>query len=83
MFQIPQQVEDLLTPVLCRNLGASQESQDGLPKSHKSNKQSQDYDDSDRSVVEETPQKYVFNLLYDSFIFSYILERMILQLNSI
>lgn len=52
-----QQVEELLTPVLCQNLNSTQESQDCIMKTNKTNVRSQDYDDSDRSVVEETPQK--------------------------
>ncbi|XP_075974599.1 uncharacterized protein LOC142975557 isoform X2 [Anticarsia gemmatalis] len=55
---MPQTIVELLTPVQCRNVDTSQESQDDLPKTNKSNKKSQDYDDSG-SVVEETPQKNV------------------------
>ncbi|CAH1646619.1 unnamed protein product [Spodoptera littoralis] len=55
--KVPQQVEELLTPVLCQNLNSTQESQDCIMKTNKTNIRSQDYDDSDRSVVEETPQK--------------------------
>ncbi|KAJ8721461.1 hypothetical protein PYW07_002236 [Mythimna separata] len=53
--KVPQQVEELLTPVLCHNLNSTQESNDGIIKTNKT-KKSQDYDD-DKSVVEETPQK--------------------------
>lgn len=62
MLQVPQQVEELLTPVLCQNLNSTQESQDCIMKTNKTNVRSQDYDDSDRSVVEETPQKYVLHI---------------------
>lgn len=55
MLQVSQQIEELLTPVLCHNLNSTQESNDGILKTNKS-KKSQDYDD-DKSVVEETPQK--------------------------
>ncbi|XP_026733050.1 breast cancer type 1 susceptibility protein-like isoform X2 [Trichoplusia ni] len=49
--KVAPQPEEFLTPVICR-LDSSQES-----VGNKQNKKSQDYDDSDRSVVEETPQK--------------------------
>lgn len=51
--KIPQ-AEEFLTPVVRHN--SSQESQDGNVRTNKM-AQSQDYDDSDKSVVEETPQK--------------------------
>lgn len=57
MFQVSQHVEDLLTPVLRRNLDSTQKSNDDLDKTDKSSRKSQDYDD--ESVVEETPQKFV------------------------
>ncbi|CAH0581356.1 unnamed protein product [Chrysodeixis includens] len=49
--KVVQPPEEFLTPVICR-LDSSQESM-----GNKQDKKSQDYDDSDRSVVEETPQK--------------------------
>ncbi|CAH0702391.1 unnamed protein product [Spodoptera exigua] len=57
--KVPQQIEELLTPVLCQNLNSTQETQDCIMKTNKTNARSQDYDDSDRSVVEETPQKNI------------------------
>uniref|UniRef100_A0A2A4JFY2 RING-type E3 ubiquitin transferase BRCA1 n=1 Tax=Heliothis virescens TaxID=7102 RepID=A0A2A4JFY2_HELVI len=52
--QMPQQAEDFLTPVVHHN--SSQENQGAIVRTNRKN-ESQDYDDSDKSVVEETPQK--------------------------
>ncbi|CAB3247848.1 unnamed protein product [Arctia plantaginis] len=55
--KMPQQVEELLTPVVCEHLDSLQDSDEPVQKTNKSVKGSENFDDSDRSVVEETPQK--------------------------
>lgn len=54
---MPEQLAELLTP--CEHLDYFQDGCDAGQKTYKSVKQSENFDDSDKSVVEETPQKLV------------------------